>query len=142
MAILNRLKKNKRDDAPKKEKKVASKAVSKKSAKKVSQKVSDEKVTKVFIGANAHRILIEPLVTEKATLTGAYYFRVHPDANKSEVAKAIEKVYGVKPKTVRMMNVLGKKVRTNSRKKGKRANWKKAIVRLKSGETINVYEGT
>ncbi len=86
-------------------------------------------------------VLIRPVVTEKATTTGTYLFEVQPNANKQEVAKAIQQIYGVTPKSVRVMNVRGKVVRWQQ-SYGKRKNWKKAIVQLKKGETMNVYQGT
>lgn len=92
---------------------------------------------------NAYRILAKPLVTEKASVLAAenkYFFGVYPGANKIEIAKAIKEVYGVKPISVNIVNMRGKNVRAG-RTAGKRKNWKKAIVTLKKGETIKVYEG-
>lgn len=89
----------------------------------------------------AGQVLIRPLVTEKATLTETYIFEIQPTANKTEVAKAIEQIYGIKPVNVRIINMLGKVVRWQYRA-GQRKSWKKAIVRLPKGKTIDVYEGT
>lgn len=86
-------------------------------------------------------VLVRPVVTEKATVTGTYLFEVRPNANKQEVAKAITQLYGVTPASVRVMNVRGKVVRWQQ-SYGKRKNWKKAVVRLKKGETMSVYQGT
>ena len=69
-----------------------------------------------------------------------YFFEVKKDANKIEIAKAINDVYGVKPVSVNIMRVGGKKVR-RGRTFGKRKDWKKDIVTLKKGESIKVYEG-
>ncbi len=93
--------------------------------------------------SRAYRILLKPLVTEKATVLGAenkYLFAVEPRANKIEIAKAIREVYGVKPAAVNIVKVLGKKTRSG-RTIGKRKDWKKAIVTLPEGKTIKVYEG-
>ncbi|MFH1426196.1 MAG: 50S ribosomal protein L23 [Candidatus Kerfeldbacteria bacterium] len=87
------------------------------------------------------KVLMRPLITEKATMTGTYVFEVAPETNKAEVRKEVKRVYGVEPMHVRMMNVGGKVVRMNNRE-GQRKSWKKAIVRLPKGEAINVYEGT
>ncbi len=87
-----------------------------------------------------HGLLLRPLLTEKTTLTGTYAFAVHQSANKSEIAKAFTAAYGVKPLHVRIMNMAGKRVRWAQRA-GKRRDWKKAIIRLPKGSTINVYEG-
>jgi len=92
---------------------------------------------------NAGRLLIKPLVTEKATNLSAenkYVFVVKNSANKIEVAKAIESVYGVKPVSVNIINNEGKRV-SRGRIRGQRKDWKKAIVTLAKGETITIYEG-
>ncbi len=91
----------------------------------------------------AHRILIKPLVTEKATNLVAenkYVFAVAISANKIEIAKAIQQVYAVKPLNIRVIRMEGKQTRYG-RTKGKRKDWKKAIVALPKGATIKVYEG-
>ena len=92
---------------------------------------------------NAYSILIKPLVTEKAGFLGhenKYVFEVSVDANKIEIAKAIEEVYAIKPVSVNIMNRDGKTVR-RGRTMGRRKDWKKAIVELPKGKTINIYEG-
>lgn len=94
-----------------------------------------------------HEILISPLVTEKmANLTADHVkfgFLVNPKANKIEIAKAIEKKFEVHVVNVRTMNHPGK-MRTQFRKGGKfegrTAKFKKAIVTLKEGETIEIFE--
>lgn len=102
-----------------------------------TKKVSDKK------SLNAYRVLVKPLVTEKGAnfaTENKYLFEVACDTNKVEVKKAIEEVYGIMPTSVNIMNVLGKTKRFG-RIKGKRKDWKKAIVTLPEGKTINVYEG-
>jgi len=91
----------------------------------------------------AYRWIVKPLVTEKASLLNAlnqYVFAVAKEANKIEVAKAIESIYGVKPVAVNISRVSGKVVRFG-RIKGKRKDWKKAVVTLPAGKSIKVYEG-
>jgi large subunit ribosomal protein L23 len=91
----------------------------------------------------AFRVLVKPLVTEKATelvSQNKYSFVVSREANKIEVAKAVYAVYGVKPVSVNVVAMKGKAV-TRGRIKGKRKDWKKAIVTLKKGESIKIYEG-
>jgi len=91
----------------------------------------------------AYRILLKPQVTEKAANLGAlnkYVFSVSTEANKIEIAKAIEEVYGIKPESVNIVKGKGKVVR-RGRTVGRRKNWKKAIVSLPAGKTIKVYEG-
>lgn len=104
-------------------------------------KKSTTPVASAVVAPTIQRVLVRPLVTEKATVTGTYCFEVALTANKSEVYKAVQKMYGVTPLSVRIMNVKGKTVRWQQTN-GQRKAWKKAIVRLKAGETINVYQGT
>jgi len=112
-------------------------ATAQKSEKKEKKAVSAKKRTAV---RSTYTVIKKPIITEKATVNGTYMFEVAPSATKAEVKKAIISVYGVTPKQVRMMKVKGKQVRWNYRM-GKRKDWKKAIVQLKQGEIINVYEG-
>lgn len=91
----------------------------------------------------AYRVLVRPLVTEKSSIgagSGKYTFEVAVDANKIEVAKAIEEVYGVKPESVNVINMGGKTVR-RGRLSGRRKDWRKAVVTLPAGKSIDVYEG-
>lgn len=93
--------------------------------------------------SRAYRVLIKPLVTEKATNLGGqnqYVFMVEMSANKIEVAKAINDVYGLKPLGVNIIKMKGKRV-SRGRITGRRKDFKKAIVTLPKGETIKVYEG-
>ena len=92
-----------------------------------------------------HEILMRPLITEKSMLArennNQFAFKVAPDASKLEIANAVEKAFSVKVLDVRTINVLGKKKR-RGRVVGKRADWKKAIVRLAEGDGIKYFEGT
>lgn len=91
----------------------------------------------------AYRILIKPLVTEKASHLAAlnkYVFVVNPKMNKIEVKKAIRTIYKVEPVAVNILNFSGKSVRYG-RTQGKTKSWKKAVVTLKEGDKIEVYEG-
>lgn len=92
---------------------------------------------------DSYRVLISPLVTEKATNLVAenkYVFIVAPSANKIAIAKAVKATYGVTPIQVNVVNVSGKKV-ARGRVKGQRSDWRKAIVTLAKGEAIKIYEG-
>lgn len=92
---------------------------------------------------NAYKILVKPLVTEKGSMlnaTGKYIFEVAKGANKIEIAKAVNEVYGVKPADINILNYEGKKARSG-KIIGKRKDWKKAIITLPKGESIQVYEG-
>ena len=89
-------------------------------------------------------VLIAPLLTEKTALGEAknqYVFAVTPKATKNEIKKAVESRYGVKPVSVNVLNIMGKYVRFG-RSFGRRKDWKKAIITLPQGKSINVYEGT
>jgi len=102
---------------------------------------SGKNITSKFDGA--HRVLVRPLVTEKAANFGIlnkYSFVVTGQSNKLEVAKAIQAVYGVKPVAINIICVKGKAV-ARGRIKGRRSDLKKAIVTLKKGDVIKIYEG-
>ncbi len=104
---------------------------------------SEKSVKKTRKYYNAYKILAKPLVTEKASSVGVenkYIFQVAPKANKIEIAKAIQEVYGVKPVNVNIIKVRGKKTRYG-RVQGKRKDWKKAIIKLPVGKSIKIYEG-
>jgi large subunit ribosomal protein L23 len=91
----------------------------------------------------AHRILVRPLITEKATHLSAvnkYVFVVSGSANKISIAQAVKALYNVTPLKVNLSNVSGKKV-VKGRVKGQRSDWRKAIVTLAKGELIKIYEG-
>ncbi len=88
---------------------------------------------------DAYDILRGPLITEKlAHLTqGANVaaFKVAVDANKIEIRRAVESIWGVKVERVRTMNQQGK-LRRQGRHEGRKADWKKAYVTLAEGQTI------
>ena len=90
-----------------------------------------------------YSVIKKPLITEKATLArdeaNKYAFEVDRRANKIEIEKAVEKLFKVKVLTVRTMNVAGKKKRVG-RIVGRKSDWKKAIVTLAPGQTIEVFE--
>ena len=111
-------------------------------AKSGQSKNKDEK-TAIRKYSSGYRILIKPLITEKAANLGSenkYFFAVAPRANKIEIAKAVNEIYGIKPTAVNIIKVHGKKVRYR-RLIGSRKDWKKAIITLPAGKTIKVYEG-
>lgn len=90
----------------------------------------------------ARDILIQPIVTEKTTALmeeGKYTFRVPLAATKIEVRQAVEQIFKVKVESVNTMRYEGKLKRLG-RTQGRRSDWKKAIVTLKPGETIELFE--
>ncbi len=102
-----------------------------------------EKSSKGSKSSVAYRVLVKPLITEKAANLGSlnqYAFIVSNSANKIEVAKAIFEVYGVKPEKVNIIKVKGKVI-NRGKISGKRKDFKKALVSLKKGESISIYEG-
>jgi len=92
----------------------------------------------------AANILLSPHVTEKATLVGEssnqFVFKVIQNAEKGEIKHAVETMFNVEVDSVRTINVKGKTKRFGSRM-GKRKNWKKAYVTLKSGHNIDFVGG-
>lgn len=86
-----------------------------------------------------HRTIIRPLITEQTSAAyqtrGEYTFEVHPRASKPQIRSAIEQLFGVKVTRVWTSNVRGKD-RRMGRSVGRRPNWKKAIVTLRDGDTI------
>jgi len=106
--------------------------------------VSEVKVEKpkplVKIPETAYKILKTPHVAEKATdlvKKNQYVFKVYPKANKIEIKRAIEELYGVNVVSVKIINIPPKRRRLG-KVKGWRAGYKKAIVRIKEGQKIEV----
>lgn len=91
-----------------------------------------------------YTIIRRPIVTEKGTVlkddNNQLIFEVNLDSNKSEIKKAIEKLFKVTVLSVRTQNRLGKRKRLG-RSMGRRKNWKKAIVTLKEGDRVDFFEG-
>ncbi len=91
----------------------------------------------------AYRILLRPLLSEKTTRAeskGVYTFSVALDATKPQIMNAVERVYGVRPTQVHTILVEGKAVRFGQQK-GRRRNWKKALVTLPKDTTITIHTG-
>jgi large subunit ribosomal protein L23 len=90
------------------------------------------------------KVIIQPLLTEKGTglqeALNQVQFRVEMRANKIQIRDAVEKLFEVKVLSVRTQIVRGKTKR-RGKFEGKRANWKKAIVSLAEGETIEFFQG-
>jgi large subunit ribosomal protein L23 len=92
---------------------------------------------------NEHRVIVRALITEKGTglreKGNKYIFHVERDANKIEIKRAIEKIFSVHVTNVRTMKVAGKEKRLG-RFTGYRPDWKKAVVSLQAGDTIELFE--
>ena len=91
-----------------------------------------------------HETIVRPVVTEKSSEAfqerGEYTFRVHSKASKPDIRRAVEQLFGVHVTGVWTSNQRGKTKRVG-KTAGRRAHWKKAIVTLKDGESIAVFEG-
>ena len=91
-----------------------------------------------------HDIIIKPIVSEKSMDQLAdrkYTFKVAMNANKIEIKKAVEEIFGVKVEKITTARVLGK-VKRMGATSGKRADWKKAIVKLtEDSKTIEFFDG-
>lgn len=86
--------------------------------------------------------IIEPIITEKSmtqSQENKFAFKVKKDSNKIQIKNAIERIFNVKVESIRISNVMAKKVSRGSRYKGTVSGYKKAIVTLKEGETINLF---
>lgn len=91
-----------------------------------------------------HEVIIHPLITERSTdireRLNKVAFVVHPKANKHRVKQAVEELLKVKVEKVNITNMPGKK-KSLGRFVGKKPDWKKAIVTLKEGEKLDIFEG-
>ncbi|NCO05287.1 MAG: 50S ribosomal protein L23 [Candidatus Magasanikbacteria bacterium] len=93
--------------------------------------------------SQAHIVLVRPLLTEKALMgesNSVYSFVVSSKATKVDIKNAVRDVYGIMPRKVRVLNMDGKSVRFGLRQ-GRRQDWKKAIISLPKGKTIQIHEG-
>ena len=92
---------------------------------------------------HVYEVLRRPLITEKSTMIqaeGKYAFEVAGAANKSQIKQAVEKAFKVKVTAVNVMTVPGK-TRRRGRQQLPAQPWKKAIVTLKEGDKIELFEG-
>jgi large subunit ribosomal protein L23 len=88
-------------------------------------------------------ILIAPVVSEKSyhqITQNRYTFRVHPDAHKTQIRQAVEQLFDVEVVGVNVVKVQPKPKRRGVHR-GSRPGWKKAIVELKAGDKIDLFEG-
>ena len=94
---------------------------------------------------NVYDIIIRPVITEQSMEDldiKKYVFEVAKDANKLEIKKAVEEIFGVTVIKVTTTNVRGKEKRTGSYPKGYTKSWKKAVVKLSAeSKTIELFEG-
>jgi large subunit ribosomal protein L23 len=89
------------------------------------------------------QVLIRPVVSEKSYVLSAadrYTFRVHPDAHKTLIRQAVEALFEVHVVDVRTMSVKSKPKRRGTTR-GRTRTWKKAIVQVRAGESIPIFQG-
>ncbi len=92
---------------------------------------------------DARQVLIAPVVSEKSYSLieeNKYSFRVHEKAHKTQVRQAVEELFDVKVEGVNIVKVQPKPKRRGLQR-GKKPGWKKAIVRLREGDRIEIFEG-
>jgi large subunit ribosomal protein L23 len=90
-----------------------------------------------------NEVLLAPVVTEKAYSAvdeRKYSFRVHPDAHKTQIRQAVEQLFEVKVERVNILMVQPKPKRRGAHR-GKKPGWKKAIVQLREGDSIEIFQG-
>jgi large subunit ribosomal protein L23 len=95
------------------------------------------------VSLHPNEVLLAPVVSEKSySLINdrKYTFRVHPDAHKTQVRQAVEQLFEVQVQNVAIVKVQSKPKRRGL-SKGVRPGWKKAIVQLREGQTIDIFEG-
>jgi large subunit ribosomal protein L23 len=89
------------------------------------------------------QVIIRPVVSEKSYVLSAvdkYTFRVHPDAHKTQIRQAVESLFDVDVVEVRTITVKSKPKRRGA-VRGRTRNWKKAIVQIKPGQSIPIFQG-
>ena len=90
-----------------------------------------------------YEVIVRPLITEKATILAGehkYAFEVDRRANKPQIRDAVQRAFNVHVATVNTMNVRGK-TRRMGRRVSRKRDWKKAIVTLAEGDSIQLFEG-
>jgi large subunit ribosomal protein L23 len=89
------------------------------------------------------QVIIRPVVSEKSYVLSAahkYTFRVHPDAHKTQIRQAVEALFEVHVVEVRTLSVKSKPKRRGI-SRGRTRTWKKAIVQIRAGESIPIFQG-
>jgi large subunit ribosomal protein L23 len=95
------------------------------------------------VSLHPNEVLLAPVVSEKSYSLiedRKYSFRVHPDAHKTQIRQAVEELFEVKVQSVNVIQVRPKPKRRGL-VRGRKSGWKKAIVQLREGESIEIFEG-
>lgn len=142
MGIFNKSKKKASSETEEKPAKIEAAKEEKKLATEPKEKKAEAKRER-SAGNLVSGILVRPIITERSSSLAAfnqYVFAVKTGVNKIQVAQAIEARYGVKPVRVNLLNNFGKSVRYG-RSLGRTKDWKKAIITLPAGKSIQIQEG-
>ena len=92
---------------------------------------------------HASQVILAPVLSEKSyagATHGTYTFKVHPYSHKTQIRQAVEELFDVKVERVNVIKVQAKPKRRGVFK-GTRPAWKKAVVHLRAGDTIEIFEG-
>ena len=92
---------------------------------------------------HASQVILAPIVSEKsyaASTHGTYTFRVHPNSHTTQIRHAVEELFDVKVTRVNVIKVQPKPTRRGLTR-GTRPGWKKAVVQLRPGDTIEIFQG-
>lgn len=92
---------------------------------------------------DSSQVIVKPVLSEKSyvlSAAGKYTFRVHPDSHRTQIRQAVESLFGVHVIDVRTLTVKSKPKRRGSTR-GRTRNWKKAIVQVRAGESIPIFQG-
>jgi large subunit ribosomal protein L23 len=96
------------------------------------------------VSLHPNEVLLAPVVSEKSYAqiedSNTYSFRIHPDAHKTQVRQAVEELFNVKVLRVNIAMVQSTPKRRGFHR-GRRPGWKKAIVQLRRGDSIEIFEG-
>ena len=89
------------------------------------------------------QVILAPIVSEKSyagSTRGSYTFKVHPSSHKTQIRQAVEELFDVKVERVNVIKVQAKPKRRGLHR-GTRPGWKKAVVQLRAGDTIEIFQG-
>ena len=92
---------------------------------------------------HASQVILAPILSEKSyagSTHGSYTFKVHPNSHKTQIRQAVEELFDVKVERVNVIKVQAKPKRRGMFR-GTRGGWKKAVVQLRAGDTIEIFEG-
>jgi large subunit ribosomal protein L23 len=96
------------------------------------------------VSLHPNEVLLAPVVSEKSyeqiEAAHKYSFRVHPDAHKTQIRQAVEELFNVHVVGVNVLKVQSKPKRRGMTR-GRKPGWKKAIVQIRPGESIEIFEG-